>query len=506
MKKTLKKQSLQALLILSLLFGGCAAATGDSLSASEDLDSGSVVTADPLFEKAPSSPDPEQAVSVLLADGNSRALGEGVRIENDLITITSAGTYLLQGNLSEGQLIIDAPSDAQVNLILDNLQIISSSGSPIRVSNQSSVNFFLREKSTNSLTNSGSGTDESESAVIYSQGNLSFHGNGSLTLESETSDAIYTSKKLTLNSGILNLSVGGKGLNVSESLLIRGGKLDIQSGDDAVYSKENIDIIGGSLELSTEADAIHADLKLGIADPASVNILQSKEGLESKEIHILGGDIRLSSSDDGINASLADGVSGTPSITISGGNLFVSAEGDGIDSNGDLLVTGGNTVVYGPSSDGDGSLDYDGKALIQGGSFILIGSSGMHQQFSEESGQRSFTLIYSSVQTSKERLSLTDQEGKVLASILPSKPYQALTLSSDEIKPGSSYTLHVGGTLSEDGSKLTGGQASLTWTAQEQDITVDENGNPYSSAGEFPGKNPFPSAPPSFEIPPYRQP
>lgn len=504
MKKRLKNRSLSGLLSLSLLFSGCT--TGNSLSIPEDLSSASSVETGSLSEETSSLPDLGQAVSVLLEDGKSQALGEGVRIENDRITITSAGTYRLQGSLSEGQLVIDAPADAKVNLILDNLQIRSSSDSPIRVNHRSSVSFFLAEKSANILTDARSETDQAESAVIDSEGSLHFEGKGSLSLASESAGAIYTSDSLTLNSGTFHLQVDGKGLNAAESLLIRGGELKIQSGDDALYSKETIDITGGTLQLSTDEDAIHADLRLSIADPASIDILRSTEGLESKEIHILGGDIRLQASDDGINASLAEGVSGTPSITISGGTLSVNAEGDGIDSNGDILVTGGNTVVYGPSSDGDGSLDYDGKALIEGGSFILIGSSGMHQQFSKESEQRSFTLIYSSAQTSKERLTLIDEEGKVLASILPSKTYQALTLSSDEIKSGSSYTLHVGGTLSQDGKKLTGGKISLSWTAQEKDMVIDENGNPYSATPGPAGNGPFLPSPPPGETPPDPRP
>lgn len=80
-------------------------------------------------------------------------------------------------------------------------------------------------------------------------------------------------------------------------------------------------------------------------------------------------------------------------IKITGGTLTVSADGDGLDSNGSLLVTGGTTIVYGPTSDGDGALDYDGGATVTGGTLAAIGSAGMTQAFGEDSTQPSITNL-----------------------------------------------------------------------------------------------------------------
>ena len=74
-------------------------------------------------------------------------------------------------------------------------------------------------------------------------------------------------------------------------------------------------------------------------------------------------------------------------IKITGGTLTVSADGDGLDSNGGLLVTGGTTIVYGPTSDGDSALDYDGSAIVTGGTLAAIGSAGMTESFDEASTQ-----------------------------------------------------------------------------------------------------------------------
>lgn len=39
--------------------------------------------------------------------------------------------------------------------------------------------------------------------------------------------------------------------------------------------------------------------------------------------------------------------SNSPALTINGGNLYVEADGDGLDSNGSITVNGGTTIVCG---------------------------------------------------------------------------------------------------------------------------------------------------------------
>ena len=80
-------------------------------------------------------------------------------------------------------------------------------------------------------------------------------------------------------------------------------------------------------------------------------------------------------------------------IKITGGTLEVDAEGDGLDSNGSIFLSGGTVYVNGPVSDGDGALDYNGGADITGGTIIAVGSSGMAQGFSDSSAPVSYTHL-----------------------------------------------------------------------------------------------------------------
>lgn len=157
----------------------------------------------------------------------------------------------------------------------------------------------------------------------------------------------------------------------------------------------------------------------------SFQFSQSYEGIEGLSITIDRGDISLVASDDGLNAAGGNDSSGFGGrggdifastdgavITISSGTLHVNASGDGIDSNGDLIITGGEIYVSGPTDSGNGTLDYAGEAVISGGTFVAAESSGMAQNFSSSSTQgETYTLTTGSNSTEITMSSLVYSSG-----------------------------------------------------------------------------------------------
>ena len=131
-------------------------------------------------------------------------------------------------------------------------------------------------------------------------------------------------------------------------------------------------------------------------------------------------------------------------ILISGGNITINAAGDGIDSNGSVFISGGNTYICGPTSGGDSGLDYNGTANITGGKVIIVGSIGMAQGFSDSSTQYSILYNLSSASEAGTELSLKDSDGNTIISYTPTKQYQSLVISSPELTNGSTYTLTSG--------------------------------------------------------------
>ena len=131
-------------------------------------------------------------------------------------------------------------------------------------------------------------------------------------------------------------------------------------------------------------------------------------------------------------------------IKITGGTLTVSADGDGLDSNGGLLVTGGTTIVYGPTSDGDSALDYDGSAIVSGGILAAIGSAGMVESFDEASTQPVITYYCTETQSADTTITLTDSDGSALFTVTPEKAYASIVLTCPEMKLDATYTLAAG--------------------------------------------------------------
>ena len=131
-------------------------------------------------------------------------------------------------------------------------------------------------------------------------------------------------------------------------------------------------------------------------------------------------------------------------IKITGGTLTVSADGDGLDSNGGLFVTGGTTIVYGPTSDGDSALDYDGCAIVTGGTLAAIGSAGMTESFDEASTQPVITYYGTETQSADTTITLTDSDGSALFTVTPEKVYASIVLTCPEMKLDATYTLAAG--------------------------------------------------------------
>ena len=263
-----------------------------------------------------------------------------------------------------------------------------------------------------------------------------------------------------------------KGLKASGDMLIEGGNFTIDSADDAVHSNACITVNGGTFAIETGDDGFHADDTLLITN-GTIDIAESYEGLEALHVKVEGGDIKMVCSDDGINAAGGTDSSGTGgvrggdqfggrggmggpggmsansdgSIIISGGNLYINSSGDGIDANGYLEITGGYTVIVGPTQGDTATLDYDLTATITGGTFIGTGASGMAQTFSD-SEQGVFAVQVGNCPAGTE-FTLTDSKGNVVVSYAPELNYAVIILSTEDMVKGDLYTITIGETSGE---------------------------------------------------------
>ena len=285
-------------------------------------------------------------------------------------------------------------------------------------------------------------------------------------------------------------TVSTKGIKAGNALLIQQGTFVIDSADDAIHSNYSVTIDGGSFQLSSGDDGIHAEAYLNI-NGGTTTIAESYEGLEAAQIHISGGTTQVFSSDDGLNAAggssfeLVDGllvlkdtsssdteqtfggrggmfeVEDNCDITISGGNLTVTtSNGDGIDSNGSLNVSGGTVLVFGSSLGGEGALDYTGSSSISGGTLVALGSSGMAQSMEPDDSHATLMVTWDEVQPAGTRLTLCTQQGEILCSLQSTNSFQTAVISTDSLSAGQEVSLYTGGTVNSDSQLLTMGTLS----------------------------------------------
>ena len=256
-------------------------------------------------------------------------------------------------------------------------------------------------------------------------------------------------------------SASTKGIKADGRLYINGGTFTINSADDSVHSNSAVTINDGTYTLTTGDDGVHSGEALEI-NGGTITISESYEGLEGLTVTINDGDIDITSSDDGINAAegteeMGFGGMGNDStedtstdemwMEINGGYIHVLAGGDGIDSNGDITVNGGEVYIDGPSDNGNSAIDYGDRSAcyINKGTVVAIGSSGMAEDISDDSDQQ-VMLVKLDSQKEAGEVTLTDSDGNEIITYTALKAYDCVIISAKDLEAGQTYTLTTSGT------------------------------------------------------------
>lgn len=314
--------------------------------------------------------------------------------KHTVVNITAPGAYRVTGKLSAGQIRVDLGEDAKKNpsavveLILDSADITCTVAPAI---------LFLNVYECDADRNEDNATADVDTS----------RAGANLILEGESTVS---------------------GSYVAKIFKDKKNEKKLWKQDDAIYSYMSMNVCG----------------------PGALTLNAANEGLGT-EMHLTvnGGDITILSQNDGINTN-EDNISVT---TVNAGTVHIvaglGAEGDGIDSNGYLVINGG-TVISAAKPASDSGLDSDCGSFIHGGTVIALGAA---MDWAEsDSNQVTLNLQFSQRQTGP--LAITAGDGTEIFTFDPAsdpvlkdydRGYQGAVISCPAFQVGDSYLVYSNG-------------------------------------------------------------
>ncbi len=274
--------------------------------------------------------------------------------------------------------------------------------------------------------------------------------NGAFTVNA-AGDAVSASGEALLSGGTFTLTTTGtpndatasaKAIKSDVLVTVNGGIYTINSFEDAINAKD-VRIENGTFIIKAADDAIQADGAVAVLG-GLISVDDSSDGIKAVTIDLAGGEVTLKARKDGLNAVL-DEVSDsdkkkTPYVHISRGVHSIDAGNDGIDSKGNLTVSGGAIYVSGASDSSKLAVSCSGTVALTGGTFAAAGTSELQEGFGKNGNMSVVTLTESG--KAGDTVSLCDGD-TVLVSFKAAKNFSTVTISSYQLDSGKEYKLYV---------------------------------------------------------------
>ncbi|MBI3123846.1 MAG: carbohydrate-binding domain-containing protein [Ignavibacteriales bacterium] len=347
-------------------------------------------------------------IPIVLSGTTITASGNGVSISGSTVTITSGGTYSISGTLTNGQINVNSSDAKTVRLILSGVNITNTTGAPINVMASEKTVIVLADNTQNFVTDASTYVfantgDDEPNAAIFSKGDLSFYGNGTLTVKANYNDAISCKDGLIIKSGTLNVSSVDDGIRGKDYLIVKSGNITVNAKGDGLKSDNDEDstrgyiyIANSSMNIISGGDAITAQTDVLISDGTytitsgggsgfTANTTNSSKGIKGLVYTIIsGGTYTLSTADDALHSnknlvinggtfaitSGDDGIHADASLIINNGTINITKSYEGIESAA-LIINGGEIHIV--SSD-DGLNGAGGRDASSPGSFVQTGN------------------------------------------------------------------------------------------------------------------------------------
>ena len=381
--------------------------------------------------------DTAGATQITLTGDGGSVKGNGAYIHDGSVHIVYAGKYVLSGELDDGSVIIDAEVDGKIWLLLDGVSLHCEDSAAILVEQADKVFLTLAEGTVNTVSGGASYSEKAVSSkidgVIYSRDDLTINGGGSLRVTAPYKHGIVCNDDLVIAGGTINITAARDGIHANDSASFADVDLTINAGDDGIT-------------VSNDDETAWLYVESG-----NISIPSCYEGIEAIDITIAGGVIDIRPTDDGINAN---GRGDHSVIRITGGDITIINEtgrdADGLDSNGSIYVSGGNTFISVNTS--SYALDYGsengGVCKISGGTVVAAGGSAMAEGF-DSSSEQCFIMYNTSTVPAGTAVTLKNGAGAVLVSEVIPCVFSSIVISTPELRMGETCTISIGGTEAE---------------------------------------------------------
>ena len=318
----------------------------------------------------------EGAGNIFLNGDSIKFVGIGAKVNSSTITITSGGTYNVQGTLHDGQIIVDNAYYNTVKLVFNGVDITCSTSAPVYVVNSEKTVITLAEGTENKVTDGStysllSSSANSPNAAIFSHDDLTINGSGSLLVNASYNNGIQSKDDLKITGGNITLNAVNDGIKGRDSIAIKDGNIKITAGGDGMQADNDEDaeqgyivIEGGIINIVAGADGIQAETKLAVSGGEITVVTGGGSANSSANIGLPGntwgmwGNIGTS-----VASASAKGLKAGVDITITGGIINIDSSDDAIHSNDTITIVNGIFTI----SSGDDGVHADSSVTINGG-------------------------------------------------------------------------------------------------------------------------------------------
>ena len=339
--------------------------------------------------------DESTAIKIELNETSVNSDSASVRVSETTVTITEEATYVISGTLKDGMIIVEAPEKAKLQLVLDGVNITSSTSAALYIKEADKV--FVTLQGENTLTNGGGFNaidDNNIDAAVFSKQDLTFNGSGSLTVSSPAGHGIICKDDLVFTGGTYTVTSACHAVEANDSVRIKNTVISADAGKDGIHAENTessekgfVYIESGSVKIESEGDGISAGSYMQILD-GTINILAGG-GYENgkKESSDNWGDF---GGGGGMHPGEMppDGMhdrGGMPDNSFDVGTqaAFTDSESDsstsmkGLKSQGSMLIEGGSFTI----DSADDSVHSDMSVNVNGGTFeISSGDDAVHAE------------------------------------------------------------------------------------------------------------------------------